>query len=149
MKRIMFAGLVLCGLVGGMTVALAGKTQTKRVTIKDNTDGTITVTGSLHSARTSSDTKQYINCSLNLFSDPDQGADPEFLTSIQCFAQDANGRQVVCTSTGSRSGTVPTASAYANAVTAINSTSFITFKSNNTRHPTCTDITITNDSQNL
>jgi hypothetical protein len=130
MKRIAILGLVVVGsmVVGGY--ALAGKASTRRVKITFSARNNI-ATGSLKSARTSSDSVQHIGCWTD--------TDVTGFKSITCLAVDASGNQFSCTSERPQ---------HVDVVESIGPASDITF----TNFPFGTDcdiVRVSNDSSNL
>jgi hypothetical protein len=125
MKRLAVFGLIAMLLPSVGTRALAGKASTRRVKV-NLTTFLSTASGSLRSARTSSDSTQHIGCVV-------KGS------QMTCLAVDANGVQLSCLSS------LPEHLA---AARSINSTSDIYF-SVFTGVSMCNDVFVNNDSSNL
>jgi len=113
-------------LCAGSSLALAGLVRTDPVTITLS-GGTYTAVGSLNSARYSSDTTQ------------DMGCLTDSSGLAECWAQDATGRYVACTSTSS---------AFVHAAASVGSASNLNFQFPSTSG-TCKYLAVSNDSGNL
>jgi hypothetical protein len=110
MKK-MIGSLASAACITVAVTALAGFKTVDEVTISGTAGSEIAVTGSMGSARASSDNLQMLGCRVNAYS-------TDTTVDTTCFGRDSTGRLVVCESQSA---------AFAQAASAINSDSHIQF----------------------
>jgi hypothetical protein len=120
-------GLMVAGSICS-SAALAGDAMSYAVTIT-NFGASSSAMGQLNTARYSSDSYQYIGCSITISTS----------TYVQCAAQDANGNYLSCTTTNA---------GYVAVAQAINETSLVAFGVSS-GGSTCSDLFVDNASYNL